>query len=149
VAPGGFDLVIVDAPCSGQSLLAKGIENPGAFHPATVKGNAKRQLGIVTAAADCVAPGGTLLYSTCTFSERENERVVSKFLGRMPDYKVLPVAHLEPWRSPLADFPCYRLYPQSGLGAGGFVALLARRDNGVPRSAISDEALLREYPVSS
>lgn len=146
-APGAFDLVIVDAPCSGQSLLAKGIENPGAFHPATVKGNAKRQLGIVTAAAACVAPGGWLLYSTCTFSERENERVVSKFLERRPDFETRPVPRLAEWRSPLAEFPCYRLYPQSGLGAGGFVALLARRESGGEPGAFSGSPLLAQYPV--
>ena len=57
-APEAFDLAIVDAPCSGQSLLAKGIENPGAFHPATVKGNAKRQLGILTSCRCLRGAGG-------------------------------------------------------------------------------------------
>ncbi|MCB1234447.1 MAG: RsmB/NOP family class I SAM-dependent RNA methyltransferase [Verrucomicrobiae bacterium] len=124
---GFFDLVIADAPCSGQSLPAKGIENPGAFHPATVKGNAKRQAGILTSAAACVAPGGWLLYATCTFSPRENERVVERILDRCGGgLSAVEVPHLAPWRSRLAEFPCYRLHPDSGLGAGAFVALLRR-----------------------
>lgn len=126
-APGAFDVVIVDAPCSGQSLLAKGIENPGAFHPATIKGNAKRQLGILSTAFRCLAPGGWMLYSTCTFSERENERVIERLQNRHPALSCQEVSHLAPWQSALAPFPAYRLYPHSGIGAGAFACLLRRQ----------------------
>ncbi|MCB1064016.1 MAG: RsmB/NOP family class I SAM-dependent RNA methyltransferase [Verrucomicrobiae bacterium] len=148
LAPGAFEVVIVDAPCSGQSLLAKGIENPGAFHPSTVKGNAKRQVGILSTAAECVTPGGHLLYATCTFAERENERVIARFLDRHPDFSAQPVPHLEPWRSTLAEFPAYRLYPHSGLGAGAFTCLL-RRD-GLPSAGTPTELdpSLIAYPVA-
>ncbi len=148
-APGAFDVVIVDAPCSGQSLLAKGIENPGAFHPATVKGNAKRQAGILTAAAQCVAPGGWMLYSTCTFSERENERVIGRLLDRRPDFFCAEVSHLAPWQSTRADFPAYRLYPQEGIGAGSFACLLQRKaETGFTVPAELPHAL-GEFPVGS
>lgn len=130
-APGAFDIVIVDAPCSGQSLPAKGIENPGAFHPSAIKGNAKRQVGILTTAATCVAPGGWMLYSTCTFSERENERVIARLLQRRPDFEAVPVPHLAPWQTTHADFPAYRLYPHDALGAGAFTCLL-RREGATP-----------------
>ncbi|MBL9155578.1 MAG: RsmB/NOP family class I SAM-dependent RNA methyltransferase [Verrucomicrobiales bacterium] len=148
LAAGAFAVVIVDAPCSGQSLLAKGIENPGAFHPATVKGNAKRQTGILTAAAACVAPGGWLLYATCTFSERENEGPVRRLLERRPDFAAVPVAHLEPWRSPHADFPAYRLFPHGGLGAGAFTALLRRGSAAGGEISVWDPSL-EAYPVRS
>lgn len=147
-APGAFDAVIVDAPCSGQSLLAKGTSHPGAFHPSSIRGNAKRQTGILTAAAECLAPGGWMLYSTCTFSERENERVVSRVLERRPDLCPRPVAHLAPWQSSLANFPAYRLYPQDGLGAGAFTCLLRRDLSGTkPKTKLPTE--LTAYPVRS
>lgn len=141
-----FDTVIVDAPCSGQSLLAKGIENPGAFHPSSVKGNAKRQTGILTAAAECVAPGGWMLYSTCTFAERENERVVSRMLERRPDFSAVAVDHLSPWQSRHSDFPAYRLYPHDGLGAGAFSCLLRREGERESESDLPPDLLA--YPAN-
>lgn len=148
LAPEAFDLCLVDAPCSGQSLLAKGVANPGCFHPSTIKGNARRQLRILEAAAATVAPGGFLLYTTCTFSERENEGVVAKWLERSGEgFAPVEVTHLEPLRSPLADFPCYRIYPHNSHGVGGFAALLRRE--GIPDSAPHPPlpAPLLDYPV--
>lgn len=62
LAPGCFDLILADAPCSGQSLLAKGIPNPGCFNSSVTGGNAKRQRGI------CWPPSGVWLpaASCCT-----------------------------------------------------------------------------------
>ncbi|TVQ11510.1 MAG: RsmB/NOP family class I SAM-dependent RNA methyltransferase, partial [Leptolyngbya sp. DLM2.Bin27] len=73
--PQGIDLVVVDAPCSGQSLLAKGDPALGCFHPVTIKKNASRQKRILTSATQTVAEGGYLAYMTCTFSPEENEQV--------------------------------------------------------------------------
>lgn len=147
LAPGAFDLVLVDAPCSGQSLLAKGIDNPGCFHPSTVKGNARRQARILAAAAETVAPGGFLLYTTCTFSLRENEGAIEKLLEVAPAFSPVEVPHLASLRSALAPFPAYRVYPQLSHGAGGFAALLRRegRSESVPRPPLPPPLL--DYPV--
>lgn len=127
--PDAFDLVVVDAPCSGQSLPARGIENPGCFHPAIVDGNARRQRSILAKAAACVAPGGHLAYLTCTFSLEENERTVAWFLKRHPGWHATEIPVLAPWRSPHATHACHRLAPHLGLGAGGFACLLQREGN--------------------
>lgn len=147
-APAAFDFVLVDAPCSGQSLLAKGQENLGCFHPSIIKGNAKRQLGILLAAGDLVCEGGGLLYTTCTFSEKENEGVVEKFLAKRADFSAVPVPHLEPFRSPFMDHPAYRIYPHRFPGAGGFACLLRRK--GERRGPLPELAPgLLAYPVTS
>ena len=148
LAPEAFDLCLVDAPCSGQSLLAKGIANPGCFHPSTIKGNARRQLRILEAAALTVAPGGFLLYTTCTFSERENEGVIEKWLERSgAGFCPVEVPHLASLRSPLSDFPSYRLYPHNSPGVGGFAVLLWREGvpNGDSRTLLPSPLL--DYPV--
>ena len=121
-----YDLVLVDAPCSGQSLLCKGIKNPGCLGAGMVQGNAKRQRGILLAAVQCVRPGGHILYSTCTYDPEENERVLAYILRRVPGWCAVEVPLLAAYQSMLCDFPAYRLLPHHGAGAGGFCCLLQR-----------------------
>jgi 16S rRNA C967 or C1407 C5-methylase (RsmB/RsmF family) len=121
-----FDLLLADAPCSGQSLLCKGIKNPGCLGQQLVNGNAKRQKGILLAAVQCVNPGGYILYSTCTYDPDENEKVMAYILRRVPGWQAVEVPGLADFRSSLADFPCYRLLPSHGFGAGGFCCLLKK-----------------------
>lgn len=128
-APEAFDLVIVDAPCSGQSLLAKGREAPGCWSPAMIDMNHSRQRRILGHAARCLRPGGHLLYMTCTFSRKENEKVVSWLVEEYPDFEPVEVEALSSHRSRFAEFPCYRLFPHEGLGAGAFTCLLRRSGN--------------------
>ncbi|MFQ3577565.1 MAG: RsmB/NOP family class I SAM-dependent RNA methyltransferase [Verrucomicrobiia bacterium] len=118
------DLVLVDAPCSGQSLLARGIQNDGCFHPVTIRRNAMRQRRVLAEASKTVRPGGSLFYSTCTFSIEENEAVVEWFLKSAAGWEPLDLTCLAPHRSIHSTIPTYRLFPQAGFGAGAFVAAL-------------------------
>lgn len=126
-----IDVVIVDAPCTGQSLLAKGSKAEGCFHPVTINKNANRQKRIVANAASLLRPGGYLAYMTCAYSPEENEAVISWLLKKNPVLKPVAVPHLKLFQSHQADFPCYRFWPQSGLGAGGYSCLL--QHTGLPQ----------------
>jgi 16S rRNA C967 or C1407 C5-methylase (RsmB/RsmF family) len=121
------DLVLVDAPCSGQSLLAKGQKVPGCFHPVTLKRNASRQKRILAAAASLVRPGGHLAYMTCTYAPEENEQVGRWLMKKFPAFQPVAVPYLADYQSPLSDWPCYRLWPHLGLGAGAFTSLWQRQ----------------------
>ncbi|ARU40908.1 hypothetical protein CCB80_07025 [Armatimonadetes bacterium Uphvl-Ar1] len=121
---GMADVVIVDAPCSGQSVLVKGGDNPGCFHPKTVEKNAMRQRRILAESARMVRSGGWLMYSTCTYSVAENEGLVEWFLGRKEEFSAVDVAGYEGMRSRFGVG--YREWPHSGLGVGGFTCLLRR-----------------------
>ncbi|MCU0524816.1 MAG: RsmB/NOP family class I SAM-dependent RNA methyltransferase [Elainella sp. Prado103] len=136
--PQTADLVLVDAPCSGQSLLAKAEKNPGCFHPVTIGKNANRQKRILANAAQIVAPQGFLAYMTCTYAPEENEQVCTWLLERFPHLQPIAVPLLDAYRSPLAEFPCYRMFPQSGLGAGAFTILLKHQDDSTPLPLPSD-----------
>jgi len=139
--PQTADVAIVDAPCTGQSLLVKGIDAPGCFHPVNINKNANRQKRIVANAAQLVAPQGYLAYMTCAYSPEENEQVVDWLLSRFPQFSPVVVPGLAGFQSHLTERPCYRMFPQSGLGAGAFTALLRNLDTDAERG----EAALEEF----
>ncbi len=126
--PLSSNLVIVDAPCTGQSLLAKGDTAPGCFHPSSINKSANRQKRIIANSAQVVAPQGYLAYMTCAYSPEENERVCQWFLKRFPQFQAVEVPHLQPYQSHLTSIHCYRMFPQDGLGAGSFTALFQNTD---------------------
>ncbi len=141
--PQSADVVIVDAPCSGQSLVLKGMAAPGAFHPATIGMNERRQRRILAHSQNVVAPGGYLLYATCTFSREENERNVEWFLKTFPHFTGVAVPRLDPYLSHLSNAPCYRLWPQTGKGAGAFCALFRREGTLSSRYSSADQVISR------
>lgn len=141
--PGAADLVIVDAPCSGQSLIAKGKHVSASFHSHVINHNRNRQRRILGNAAEVVRPGGWLAYITCTYAVKENEGNVKWFLKNFPNFSPVAVERLKGWESHLADFPCYRLWPHHGAGPGGFTALLQRDAEGeVDEEGFGSDALL-------
>lgn len=117
--PGYFDRVIVDAPCSGEGMFRKDPQAIAEWSLEHVASCAVRQRAIMESAARCVAPGGKLIYSTCTFSQEENEGVIEGFLSDHPDF------------SPEMT---RRLYPHTCTGEGHFAARLVR-SGGPDRSA--------------
>lgn len=127
--PRTADVVLVDAPCTGQSLLAKGGKAPGCFHPVSINKNANRQKRILANSAQLVAPQGYLAYMTCAYSPEENEDVSAWFLERFPNFQPVVVPHLAEYQSHLTETPCYRMFPNSGLGAGAFTILFRNMDN--------------------
>ena len=126
------NVVIVDAPCTGQSLLAKGGKADGCFHPVHINRNANRQKRIMANSARLVAPQGYLAYMTCAYSPEENEGVMEWLLKQFPDFAPVDVTTLAEFQSPLSDRPCYRVWPQSSIGAGGFAALFHNTCEGSP-----------------
>ncbi|MBE6604538.1 MAG: RsmB/NOP family class I SAM-dependent RNA methyltransferase [Ruminococcaceae bacterium] len=85
-----FDLVVVDAPCSGEGMLRKYEVAGEEWSEENVALCAARQRDILANAAGCVAPGGRLLYATCTWSLAENEENVAWFLDTFPDFSLTP-----------------------------------------------------------
>ena len=83
-----FDTVVVDAPCSGEGMFVKEPEAIPNWSLANVELCADRQLGILECAAEMTAPGGTLVYSTCTFAPLEDERNCAVFLARHPEFVI-------------------------------------------------------------
>ncbi len=123
VLSGWFDRVLVDAPCSGEGMFRKSEEAVRAWSPEHVASCAARQLAILRSAGSAVRENGVLVYSTCTFSEEEDEGVVSTFLQESGDFELADcgLAAGRPALLPRAR----RVFPMDG-GEGHFVAVLRR-----------------------
>ena len=139
------DVVLVDAPCSGQSLIARGKKSPGCFHPATINMNANRQRRILANSMALVKPGGCLIYMTCTYSLKENERNVEWLLKKHTQFEAQTVDAVTDYRSSHTEVPCYRLWPMQGEGAGGFMAVL--KNNATPDNERQPEGTLRNLRI--
>ncbi|MCG8652352.1 MAG: SAM-dependent methyltransferase [Pirellulales bacterium] len=115
---GTFDLVLVDAPCSGQALMSRGRQSAAAFSQKQISHSAARQRRILNAAIKLLRPGGQLIYSTCTFAEQENESQIGELeTGGL--VAANPVSRLSPYQSTRPG--CYRLWPHRHNCAGSFV----------------------------
>ena len=115
-SPGFFDVLTVDAPCSGEGMFRKTPEAVGEWSPASPASCAERQRAILAAALPALKEGGTLIYSTCTYSPEENEETVSWLLREYPALTLLPV-----------DYPTMLSYTDPGLAREGVPAGATRR----------------------
>ena len=95
--PGGFDRILVDAPCSGTGTLGRNPEIKWKLTPADIEGLAARQRAILSQALEVLAPGGRLVYSTCSLEPEENGQVVDAVLSaerrKIETHLWLPTEH--------------------------------------------------------
>ena len=141
--PEFFDRVLVDAPCSGEGMFRKEAVAVTQHCEALVKQCAALGAQILDNAAACLAPGGEMIYSTCTFAPEEDEGQVAAFLARHPEFALADVfgnvdytfgSAGEANRTgglPLDVSKVRRIWPCQG-GEGHFIARLVKA--GTPRA---------------
>lgn len=131
---GYFDKILIDAPCSGEGMFRKQSHMIPAWEKQGPEVFSRMQREILNQAAELLKPGGMMLYSTCTFSELENEGSVNCFLEGHPDFHLADIPRQEgfcPGKPELVEstFPlekCVRLFPHKIDGEGHFLALFTR-----------------------
>jgi 16S rRNA (cytosine967-C5)-methyltransferase len=105
-----FDRILVDAPCSGTGTLARNPEIKWRLRPSDLADLHARQVALLSNALERLAPGGRLVYSTCSLEAEENEEVVREVL----DNTAIP-AGVAPW---------WRRLPGRDRGDGFFAAVI-------------------------
>lgn len=140
--PHYFNKILIDAPCSGEGMFRKDEDMIRQWNHHSVQKCTLMQQDILRVAAQLLAPGGKIVYSTCTFSAEENEDRIFEFLFENPDYKIVPLDNghgFQPGRPDWLTHPqaaahpelgaqtagCGRLWPHRIEGEGHFLAVLS------------------------
>ncbi len=132
--PNTFDLIMVDAPCSGEGMFRKEEIAISEWSPQNVIKCAERQTEILENAVKVLKNGGYIIYATCTFSLEENEMVIDAFLQNHPEFEISPVKDVV--KNHTCDGISFdgckcdnihfarRFYPHKAKGEGQFMAVL-------------------------
>jgi 16S rRNA (cytosine967-C5)-methyltransferase len=132
---GLFDLILCDVPCSGTGTLSRNPEIKERLQPAELGRQAVRQREILTGALGRLAPGGSLVYSTCSLEPEENDEVVAAVLAKVKGVEQVSLAPvLEKLKLEKTDGliknGVLRTLPGVFLGDGFFAAMFFRPESG-------------------
>lgn len=136
--PETFDMIMVDAPCSGEGMFRKDDTAIDEWSPENVTMCAERQTEILEYAVKMLKTGGHIVYATCTFSLEENEMMIDSFLQTHPEFEIVPVServrentadgiHFEGCKCENIHY-ARRCYPHKTKGEGQFVAVLHNKN---------------------
>ena len=123
-----FDAILADVPCSGEGMFRKDVGAIAEWSMSNVDHCWRLQREIIADIWPCLKPGGLLIYSTCTFNDKENERNVewiAQELGAIPDLPPIPSA----WNitgSICSELPACRFIPGVSKGEGLFLCVLRK-----------------------
>lgn len=125
---GKVQRVLVDAPCSGTGTLRRNPDLKWRQSAQSVKELVALQAKIIDSASRCVAPGGRLVYATCSILPEENEGQIDRFLASHPDFVLVNAAPILAARTPLQiEGPFLKLRPDNHSTDGFFAAVLERK----------------------
>ena len=119
-----FDVVVTDAPCSGEGLFRKDKDSVLEWSLPHVESCAIRQKRILPGALSAIKPGGYLVYSTCTYNHQENERIV-QWLCEEHGMEIVHIRIPPQWNI-VEHTEGYRFFPHRTKGEGFFLAILKK-----------------------
>jgi len=132
--PGFFDIILIDAPCSGSGLYRKDPGAASSWSSELVNLCSQRQQRILSDTWDCLKEGGFLIYCTCSYSKEENEDILDFLFRQYPcktvDLSPDPLWNIVQTRSDM-DALGYRFYPDKVSGEGFFLSVIQKQQTSV------------------
>lgn len=129
--PEFFDKILVDAPCSGEGMFRREPKMISYWEEQGPEYYSEIQKNLILQAADMLRPGGKLMFSTCTFSDLENEGTIHWLLENRPEMKVISMEGYDGFAKGTQNLEyCVRIFPHKMNGEGHFLALLQKE--GIP-----------------
>jgi 16S rRNA C967 or C1407 C5-methylase (RsmB/RsmF family)/NOL1/NOP2/fmu family ribosome biogenesis protein len=126
---GFFDVVVVDAPCSGSGMFRKDPEAMKHWSEDAVAHCSARQERILEDVWPALKPGGLLLYSTCSYSESEDEQI-SQWIAEDLEAEILKSVSLDEIPEIIKTAGGYRFYPNKTKGEGYYLSILRKLEEG-------------------
>lgn len=135
--PAFFDKILIDAPCSGEGMFRKQNNMMKAWESNGVDLFVGLQRSILKEAVTMLKPGGTIIYSTCTFSKEENEQSIEYLLSLDDTLELVELPLFDGFDKGHPDWgvtgnealtKCRRLWPHRICGEGHFVAMVHKRE---------------------
>ncbi len=147
--PDFFDLIILDAPCSGEGLFRKEPEAIKEWSSKNVELCSLRQRRIIGDVWSSLRPGGIMIYSTCTYNQKENIENL-QWLSEQEDIEFIPISTHRSWGIETIELgPCvgYQLFPHKLKGEGFFISVIQKSKEGSMRPLRTKNRL--NYPSKS
>jgi 16S rRNA C967 or C1407 C5-methylase (RsmB/RsmF family)/NOL1/NOP2/fmu family ribosome biogenesis protein len=147
--PDFFDIMLIDAPCSGSGLYRKDPGAAASWSRDLVKLCSQRQQRILSDAWACLKEEGFLVYSTCSYSKEENEDILDHLFNQYPCQSVAltpdPAWNIVKTYSDRAGASGYRFYPDKVSGEGFFLAVIQKKQMDGSAKAVK---YAEHYPVN-
>ena len=123
-------MVLIDAPCSGSGLFRKDPASIQTWSEEAVQHCSVRQSRIIEDSIDCLKEGGYFIYSTCSYSQQEDEKILDQ-IAAMEGMQTIDINIEKQWNiikteSPIHHCTGYRFYPDKLKGEGFFLAVFKK-----------------------
>ena len=141
-----FDKILIDAPCSGEGMFRKDDDMVKSYEERGPEYYSEIQKEITDQAVRMLAPGGLLLYSTCTFSRCEDEEIICHILENHQEMELIRLPLFEGASGGTGLDGCIRLFPHKIKGEGHFISLLRKNGGGAERTAAGSRDRSRTEP---
>lgn len=129
IYPEYFDKILLDAPCSGEGMFRRDSRLITAWEERGPDYYSELQKELILDAAAMLRPGGRMIYSTCTFSESENEEVIAYALEHCPELELVEIEPYQGFEAGRCSLDkCIRIFPHKMDGEGHFTALLHKQE---------------------
>ncbi len=142
---GYFDKILIDAPCSGEGMFRKQTSMMKNWENTSVDLFVDLQHSILDEVVKMLKPGGTILYSTCTFSPEEDEQSIEYLLSLdnslnivpLPLYEGFDIGHTEWSNTQNEDLKhVRRLWPHKIAGEGHFIAMIEKENTDINTASV-------------